>query len=225
MAACTGIRGEQGLGIAAPSRYHARMNAPDDNDSRHGVSRTDAEAAVRTLLRWAGDNPEREGLLDTPKRVVKAYGDWFSGYEVDPDEYLARTFEEVCGYDEMIVLRDIEYESHCEHHMAPIIGKVHVGYLPNGRVVGISKLARVVDAYARRFQVQEKMTAQIANCIQRALNPIGVAVVVEGAHECMTTRGVHKRGVSMVTSRMLGEFRDDARTRNEFLRFIENGRR
>ena len=201
------------------------MNAPDDNDSRHGVARSDAEAAVRTLLRWAGDNPEREGLLDTPKRVVKAYGDWFSGYAIDPDEYMARTFEEVGGYDEMIVLRDIEYESHCEHHMAPIIGRVHVGYLPNGRVVGISKLARVVDAYARRFQVQEKMTAQIANCIQRALEPAGVAVVVEGAHECMTTRGVHKRGVSMVTSSMLGVFREDARTRKEFLSFIEGSRR
>lgn len=227
MAACMAIRNQDGLwgcGIPA-SRYHARMNAPDDNDSHHGVGRTEAEAAVRTLLKWAGEDPTREGLLDTPKRVVKAYGDWFSGYAIDPDEYLSRTFEEVGGYDEMIVLRDIEYESHCEHHMAPIIGKVHVGYLPNGRVVGISKLARVVDAYARRFQVQEKMTAQIANCIQRALEPAGVAVVVEGAHECMTTRGVHKRGVSMVTSSMLGVFREDARTRKEFLSFIEGGRR
>ena len=198
----------------------------DDNngaDVRHQVSRAQAEEAVRTLLRWSGDDPTREGLLDTPKRVVKAYGDWFSGYAIDPDEYLLRTFEEVGGYDEMIVLRDIEYESHCEHHMAPIIGKVHVGYLPKGRVVGISKLARVVEAYARRFQVQEKMTAQIANCIQRALDPAGVAVVVEGAHECMTTRGIHKRGVSMVTSKMLGAFRDDARTRAEFLQFIDVG--
>ena len=203
----------------------ASASAEDPATSLPRPTQAEAEDAVRTLLRWAGDDPEREGLLDTPKRVVKAYGDWFSGYAIDPDEYLARTFEEVCGYDEMIVLRDIEYESHCEHHMAPIIGKVHVGYLPSGRVVGISKLARVVDAYARRFQVQEKMTAQIANCIQRALDPAGVAVVVEGAHECMTTRGVHKRGVSMVTSRMLGVFRDDARTRNEFLRFIETGRR
>ena len=192
-------------------------------DRRNDVSREQAEDAVRTLLRWAGEDPAREGLLDTPKRVVKAYRDWFSGYETDPDAYLLRTFEEVGGYDEMIVLRDIEYESHCEHHMAPIIGRVHVGYLPDGKVVGISKLARVVEAYARRFQVQEKMTAQIANCIQRALEPAGVAVVVEGAHECMTTRGVHKRGVSMVTSKMLGTFRDDARTRAEFLRFIETG--
>ena len=201
------------------------MDESNSPDHRHGVARADAEAAVRTLLRWAGDDPAREGLLDTPKRVVKAYGDWFSGYAIDPDEYLLRTFEEVEGYDEMIVLRDIEYESHCEHHMAPIIGRVHVGYLPKGRVVGISKLARVVEAYARRFQVQEKMTAQIAQCIQRTLQPQGVAVVVEGAHECMTTRGIHKRGVSMLTSSMLGTFREDARTRNEFLGFIQSGRR
>jgi len=187
------------------------------------VSRTQAEDAIRTLLRWAGDDPTREGLLDTPKRVVKAYGDWFSGYATDPEEYLKRTFEEVEGYDEMVVLRDIPFESHCEHHMAPIIGKAHVGYLPSGRVVGISKLARVVDAYARRFQVQEKMTAQIARCIEQALQPRGVGVVIEAAHECMTTRGIHKRGVSMVTSKMLGNFREDARTRNEFLRFIDVG--
>ncbi len=193
------------------------------SDSRNDVSRDEAEAAVRTLLRWAGEDPAREGLLDTPKRVAKAYEEWFKGYDLDPDEYMARTFEEVCGYDELIVLRDIEYESHCEHHMAPIIGKVHVGYLPNGKVVGISKLARVVEAYAKRFQVQEKMTAQIAGCIQRALQPLGVGVVVVGSHECMTTRGVHKRGVSMITSKMLGSFRDDARTRAEFLRFIDVG--
>ena len=186
-----------------------------------GVSREQAEDAVRVLLRWAGEDPTREGLVDTPKRVAKAYRDWFSGYAIDPTEYLARTFEQVCGYDELIVLRDIEYESHCEHHMAPIIGKVHVGYLPDGKVVGISKLARVVEAYARRFQVQEKMTAQIARCIQDVLQPRGVGVVVEGAHECMTTRGIHKRGVSMVTSKMLGTFRDDARTRAEFLQFID----
>ncbi|HUH91038.1 MAG TPA: GTP cyclohydrolase I FolE, partial [Lysobacter sp.] len=179
-----------------------------------------AEAAVRTLLSWAGDDPTREGLLDTPKRVAKAYADWFSGYAMDPDEYLARTFEEVAGYDELIVLRDIRFESHCEHHMAPIIGRAHVGYLPDGKVVGISKLARVVDAYARRLQVQEKMTAQIADCIQRVLNPRGVGVVIEATHGCMTTRGVHKRGVSMITSKMLGGFRDDARTRSEFLQFI-----
>ncbi len=189
----------------------------------HDITRQQAEEAVRTLLRWAGEDPGREGLLDTPRRVVDAYGDWFSGYGEDPREFLARTFEEVEGYDELIVLRDIEYESHCEHHMAPIIGKAHVGYLPSGKVVGISKLARVVEAYARRFQVQEKMTAQIAQCIQDVLQPRGVGVVVEGAHECMTTRGIHKRGVSMVTSKMLGSFREDARTRAEFLRFIEVG--
>ena len=183
-------------------------------------TREQAEAAVRTLLSGAGENPAREGLLDTPKRVVEAYGDWFSGYGEDPEEFLRRTFEEVAGYDEMIVLRDIEFESHCEHHMAPIIGRAHVGYLPDGKVVGISKLARVVETYARRFQVQEKMTAQIARCIEDVLQPRGVAVVVEAAHECMTTRGIHKRGVSMVTSAMLGTFRDDARTRAEFLQFV-----
>ena len=187
------------------------------------VTQDQAEDAVRTLLRWAGEDPAREGLLDTPRRVAKAYGDWFSGYSVDPREYLARTFEEVEGYDELIVLRDIEFESHCEHHMAPIIGKAHVGYLPAGKVVGISKLARVVETYARRFQVQEKMTAQIANCIQDVLQPRGVGVVVVGAHECTTTRGIHKRGVSMITSKMLGSFREDARTRAEFLRFIDVG--
>jgi GTP cyclohydrolase IA len=193
------------------------------DDSRNDVSRAQAEDAVRVLLRWSGEDPRREGLLDTPKRVVKAYEDWFSGYGLDPDDYLARTFEEVEGYDELIVLRDIQFESHCEHHMAPIIGRAHVGYLPAGKVVGISKLARVVEAYARRFQVQEKLTAQIADCIQRVLQPRGVGVVVEAAHECMTTRGVHKRGVSMVTSRMVGSFRDDARTRAEFLKFINVG--
>jgi GTP cyclohydrolase I len=196
---------------------------PRGDDARHGVSRAQAEDAVRTLLRWAGEDPAREGLLDTPKRVARAYQDWFSGYGLDPDEYLARTFKEVAGYDEMIVLRDIQFESHCEHHMAPIIGRAHVGYLPDGKVVGISKLARVVEAYARRFQVQEKMTAQIADCIQRVLAPRGVGVVVEAAHECMTTRGVHKRGVSMITSKMLGSFREDARTRAEFLAFIDVG--
>ncbi len=186
-------------------------------------TREQAEDAVRTLLRWAGDDPAREGLHDTPQRVVDAYGDWFSGYADDPREVLARTFEEVAGYDEMIVLRDIEFESHCEHHMAPIIGKAHVGYLPDGKVVGISKLARVVETYARRFQVQEKMTAQVANAIQDVLAPRGVGVVIEAVHECMTTRGIHKRGVSMVTSTMLGSFREDARTRAEFLRFIRGG--
>jgi GTP cyclohydrolase I len=185
------------------------------------VSRAQAEEAIRTLLAWAGDDPGREGLLDTPKRVVEAYRDWFSGYAIDPAAYLRRTFEEVGGYDEMIVLRDITFESHCEHHMAPIIGRVHVGYLPTNKVVGISKLARVVDGYARRFQVQEKLTAQIAGCIHDVLKPRGVGVVVDAVHQCMTTRGVHKRSVSMVTSRMMGTFREDARTRAEFLQFID----
>jgi len=184
------------------------------------VSRDAAEAAVRTLLRWAGDDPNREGLRDTPKRVANAYQDWFSGYSSDPGAYLRRTFEEVEGYDEMVVLRDISFESFCEHHMAPIIGRAHVGYLPSDRVVGISKLARVVDGYARRLQVQEKLTAQIAGCINEILKPRGVGVVIDAVHQCMTTRGVHKRGVSMVTSKMLGTFRADASTRAEFLRFI-----
>jgi GTP cyclohydrolase I len=185
-------------------------------------SREQAEAAVRTLLRWAGDDPNREGLRDTPARVARAYEDWFSGYADDPVIFLQRTFEEVEGYDEMVVLRDIRFESHCEHHLAPIIGRAHVGYLPVRKVVGISKLARVVDAYARRLQVQEKMNAQIANCIQQVLEPKGVAVVIEATHQCMTTRGVHKPGVTMVTSTMLGAFREDSRTRREFLAMIRN---
>lgn len=183
-------------------------------------SRKAAEEAVETLLRWAGDDPQREGLIDTPKRVVKAYEDWFRGYDEDPVQFLKRTFEEVEGYDEMVILRAIQFESHCEHHMAPIIGRAHVGYLPRNKVVGISKLARVVESFARRLQVQEKMTAQIAHCINDVLNPKGVAVVIEASHQCMTTRGIHKTGVSMVTSQMLGTFRKDARTRAEFLQMI-----
>ncbi len=184
------------------------------------VTRDEAEQAVRTLLRWAGDDPQREGLLDTPKRVVSAYREWFGGYSIDPAQYLRRTFEEVAGYDELIVLRDIEFESYCEHHMAPIVGRAHIGYLPTDKVVGISKLARVVNGYAKRLQVQEKLTAEIARCINDVLKPRGVGVVIDAVHECMTTRGVHKRGVSMITSKMLGTFREDARTRAEFLRFI-----
>ncbi len=187
------------------------------------VSFEQAESAVRTLLHWAGDDPAREGLRDTPGRVVRAYREWFGGYALDAEAELTRTFEEVGGYDEMVVLRDIAFESHCEHHMAPIIGRAHVGYLPNGRVVGISKLARVVEIYARRLQVQEKLTAEIAHCIQHALQPRGVGVVIEAEHECMTTRGIHKRGVSMVTSKLLGSFREDASTRSEFLRFVGVG--
>lgn len=197
------------------SRSSGRKRKADD------VTQKQAEDAVRILLRWAGEDPQREGLRDTPTRVVRAYRDWFSGYLSDPADYLRRTFEEVEGYDEMIVLRGIEFESHCEHHMAPIIGRAHVGYLPTNKIVGISKLARVVDGYARRFQVQEKLTAQVARCIQDVLKPRGVGVVIDAAHQCMTTRGVHKRGVSMVTSSMLGDFREDARTRAEFLRFID----
>jgi GTP cyclohydrolase I len=187
-------------------------------------TREAAEAAVRTLLRWAGDDPTREGLLETPARVARAYEEFFSGYEIDPVALLERTFEETDGYDEIVLLRDIRLESHCEHHMVPIIGRAHVAYLPHHRVVGISKLARVVDAYARRLQIQEKLTAQIANTIQQVLEPRGVAVVIEAAHQCMTTRGIHKSGVTMVTSRRLGAFRDDPTTRREVLAMIGNGR-
>ena len=184
---------------------------------------TEAEAknAVRTLIRWAGDDPDREGLKATPARVVRAYKEWFSGYDEDPNDYLLRTFEEVGGYDEMVLLRDIRFESHCEHHMAPIIGRVHIGYLPRNRVVGISKLARLVETFARRLQVQEKMTAEIANCLNVVLKPHGVGVVVEAEHECMTTRGVHKTDVTMVTSRMIGAFRNQKQTRDEFLSAID----
>ncbi|HLJ06730.1 MAG TPA: GTP cyclohydrolase I FolE [Acetobacteraceae bacterium] len=187
-------------------------------------SRQEAEAAIRTLLRWAGDDPSREGLIDTPARVARAYEEFFAGYDVDPVALLERTFEETDGYDEIVLLRDIRLESHCEHHMVPIIGRAHVAYLPHRRVVGISKLARVVEAYAKRLQIQEKMTAQIANTIQQVLEPRGVAVVIEAAHQCMTTRGVHKPGVTMVTSRMLGAFRDDPTTRREVLAMIGNGK-
>jgi GTP cyclohydrolase I len=184
-------------------------------------SRATAESAVRTLIQWAGDDPDREGLRGTPARVVRAYEEWFAGYFEDPREYLQRTFEEVAGYDEMVLLRDIRFESHCEHHIAPIIGRVHIGYLPRRRVVGISKLVRLVDVFAKRMQVQEKMTAEIASCLNIVLKPSGVAVVVEGAHECMTTRGVHRSDVTMVTSRMLGVFRTNFKTRQEFLAAVK----
>ena len=183
-------------------------------------SRAQAEAAVRTLIQWAGDDPDREGLLATPSRVVSAYEEWYSGYGQDPRDYLQRTFDEVGGYDEIVLLRNIRFESHCEHHMAPVLGRVHIGYLPRNRVVGISKLARLVDVYAKRMQTQEKMTAEIAGCLDAVLKPFGVAVVVEAAHQCMTTRGVHKTDVTMVTSRMLGAFRDQVQTRQEFLSAI-----
>jgi GTP cyclohydrolase I len=184
-------------------------------------ARGEAEQAVKTLIRWAGDDPAREGLRGTPARVVRAYEEWFAGYFDDPREYLQRTFEEVAGYDEIVLLRDIRFESHCEHHIAPIIGSVHIGYLPRKRVVGISKLARLVDVYAKRMQVQEKMTAEIASCLNTVLKPFGVAVVIEAVHECMTTRGVHKSTVSMVTSRMLGVFRKNSETRQEFLSALQ----
>jgi GTP cyclohydrolase I len=192
----------------AGSRSPPRPNRP---------SRSDAENAVRTLIRWAGDDPDREGLRGTPARAVRAYEEWFAGYDEDPRDYLKRTFEEVADYDEIVLLRDIRFESYCEHHLAPIIGRAHIGYLPHTRVVGISKLARLVDVYAKRLQIQERMTAEIAGCINSVLKPLGVAVVLEATHQCMTTRGVHKSGVTMVTSRMLGIFRTHPETRQEFL--------
>lgn len=194
--------------------------APDSGTAPAKPSRNQAEEAIRTLIRWAGDDPDREGLVSTPTRVVRAYEEFFAGYAEDPVAILQRTFEEVDGYDEMVVLRDIRIESHCEHHIAPIVGKAHVAYLPDKRVVGISKLARVVEIYTRRLQIQEKMTAQIANTIEDVLKPKGVAVVIDAAHQCMTTRGIHKPGVTMVTSRMLGLFRTNPATRREFLAII-----
>lgn len=183
-------------------------------------SREAAEQAVRTLIQWAGDDPDREGLLDTPARVVRAYEEFFAGYNADPTAILERTFSEVEGYDEMIVMNDIRFESHCEHHVAPIIGKAHIGYIPDRRVVGISKLARLVEVYAKRLQIQEKMTVQIADTLHDVLQPLGVGVVIEASHQCMTTRGVHKPGANLVTSRMLGSFRKDPATRREFLRML-----
>lgn len=196
------------------------MASPRKTQPTVRPSRAEAEEAVRTLIRWAGEDPRREGLIDTPGRVVRAYEEFFAGYLQDPREVLARTFTETEGYDEMIVMNDIRFESHCEHHMVPIIGKAHIGYLPKHRVVGISKLARLVEVYAKRLQVQEKMTVQIADTLQEILQPKGVAVVIEAAHQCMTTRGVHKPGVGLVTSRMVGAFRDDPSTRREFLAVI-----
>jgi GTP cyclohydrolase IA len=198
----------------ASSVHSLRTNQPTR------PSREEAMEAVRTLIRWAGDDPAREGLLGTPDRVVRSYQEFFGGYDEDPVVMLQRTFEETDGYDEIVLLKDIRFESHCEHHMLPIIGKAHVAYLPNNRVVGISKLARVVEVYAKRLQIQEKMTAQLANTIDEVLQPKGVAVVIEAAHQCMTTRGVHKAGVSMVTSRMLGTFRSDPTSRREVLAMI-----
>ena len=201
------------------------LTTPGSTDTRNATrpTRAEAEAAVRTLLRWAGDNPEREGLAGTPERVVRSYEEFYAGYQIDPVAVLERTFEETEGYDEIVLLRDIRLESYCEHHMVPIVGVAHVAYLPNRRVVGISKLARVVEAYGKRLQIQEKLTAQIANTINDVLQPRGVAVIIEAEHQCMTTRGVHKSGVAMVTSRMLGAFRDNPDTRRELLALV--GRR
>ena len=202
--------------------------APDDGDlvasAAEAAIPQDVAEAIRTLIRWAGDDPTREGLIDTPRRVAKAWREYCAGYGDDPAHHLSRVFEEVGGYDEIVLLKDIPFQSHCEHHMAPIIGKAHIAYLPNGRVVGISKLARVIETYAKRLQIQEKLTAQIANTIETVLQPKGVAVVIEAAHQCMTTRGIHKPGVSMVTSRMLGEFRTNDATRREFLSIISGSR-
>ena len=184
-------------------------------------SNAEAEKAVRTLISFVGENPDREGLLDTPKRVVKAYRDWYAGYDQDPKEFLSKTFSETGGYDEIVMLKDIRVESHCEHHMAPFIGSAHVAYLPNKRVVGISKLARVTRIFSKRMQVQEKLTAEIANCLQEVLKPRGVAVVIEAQHECMTTRGINEPGISMVTSQLLGKFRTDPSTRKEFYSMIK----
>ena len=195
--------------------------APEAASEQHvssKPSRAEAEAAVRTLIRWAGDDPAREGLLDTPKRVVKAYEEWFGGYRDDPESILARVFEEVEGYDDMVLLKDIRIESTCEHHLAPIIGKAHIAYMPDKRVVGISKLARLADAYAKRMQVQEKLTAQIADTLQRLLQPKGVAVMVDAEHHCMATRGVHKHGVDTITTRFTGVFKDNPSLETRFLR-------
>lgn len=201
------------------------MDAIVDSGKQTGrPSREEAEDAVRTLIRWAGDDPAREGLKETPARVVRSYGEFYAGYDQDPEEVLMKTFEETGGYDEMVLVRDIEVESHCEHHMVPIIGRAHVAYIPNSRVVGISKLARVVEIFAKRLQIQEKMTVDIALTIDRVLQPQGVAVVIEAGHQCMTTRGVHKPGADTVTSHMLGAFRTDPSTRREFLAMIRNGR-
>ena len=205
----------------AKSKRPAKRGSERAPPTSNRPSRAEVEGAVRTLIRWAGDDPDREGLLATPSRVARAYEEWFGGYDEDPRDYLKRTFEEVAGYDEIVLLRDVRFVSHCEHHMAPIIGRVHIGYLPRNRVVGISKLIRLVDAYARRLQVQERLTAEIASCLDSVLKPHGVAVVVEGTHECMTTRGVKRTDVTMVTSRMLGVFRNQPQTRAEFLSAID----
>ena len=201
------------------------LDHAQDTGTAHRPSRAEAAAAVRTLIRWAGDDPGREGLMDTPDRVLRAYAEWFGGYNEDPVTLLERTFGESGGYDGIVLLRDVRFVSHCEHHMAPVLGRAHVAYLPGARVVGISKLARIVELYAQRLQIQERMTAQIADAIDAVLQPKGVAVVVEATHGCMATRGVHKPGAAMITSRLLGAFRDHPETRAEFLSAIGLARR
>lgn len=205
----------------APSQLKKKAPESQPLPAAERPDRGEAEDAIRTLLRWTGENPERDGLIETPSRVVRAFEEYFRGYAEDPEAILQKTFEEIEGYDEMIALRGIRFESHCEHHMAPIIGRAWVGYIPNGRVVGISKLARIVDVYAKRLQIQEKMTAQIANAIQTVLEPQGVGVIIKAEHHCMTSRGIHKPGTDLVTSRMLGVFRDDPKTRQEFLSMVD----
>ena len=189
---------------------------------RNKPSRKQAEEAVKLLIKWAGDNPEREGLLETPKRVVNSYKEFFSGYDSKPEQILSKTFDEVEGYDEMVIVRDITIESHCEHHMVPFIGIAHIGYIPDKRIVGISKLARIADVFAKRLQTQEIMTAQIADTINEVLKPKGVAVVIDAQHQCMTTRGTHKTESSTITSRMLGLFRTNSNTRSEFMNLINS---
>lgn len=206
--------------VRRPANREA-VKSPVDGEASSRPSQAEAEEAIRTILRYVGEDPTRDGLIETPSRVARAYKDYFNGYAMDPEDILNKTFEEIEGYDEMIALRGIRFESHCEHHMAPIIGRAWIAYIPNGRVVGISKLARVVEVYAKRLQIQEKMTAQIANAIDHVLKPQGVAVVLKAEHHCMTTRGVHKPGTDLVTSRMLGVFRDNAITRQEFLAMID----
>jgi GTP cyclohydrolase I len=202
--------------LVKPLNKRLRVESHDD-----GLERSDVEAAFRTIIRWAGDDPDRPGLLETPSRMSRAFEEFFSGYRQDPAQILAKTFDEIEGYDEMVVLRGIRFESHCEHHLAPIVGRAWVAYVPRGRVVGISKLARVVDAYAKRLQIQEKMTAQIANAIETALHPKGVGVIIKATHHCMTTRGVHKPDTDLVTSRMLGCFRDNPLKRQELLSLVD----
>ncbi len=210
--------------IEAPKRNNGASDASTESQREPAPTREEAEAAVRTLIRWAGDDPAREGLLDTPRRVVDAYREYFAGYHEDPFEVLSRTFEEVHGYDDLVMLRDIRLESHCEHHIAPILGVAHVAYLPRDRVVGISKLARVVEIFSKRLQTQETMTAQIAEAIEQALKPRGVAVLVDALHQCMTTRGVHKTDVSTITTRFTGVFKEDSDYRERFLNMV-HGRR